>query len=88
MAAFTSRFSITVMFSLAAIAVTASVIPVADAFSQRGSGRIDGELAYRGSGRFDHNQGAHRLLAYRGSGRLSQGLELAYRGSERGIQNS
>lgn len=54
---------------------------------QRGSGRLEQPLAYRGSGRFDSQGSGHSQLAYRGSGRFSQGLDLAYRGSERGIQN-
>lgn len=87
-------------FCLAAIATVVScplvisATPVAQEVASRASGRIvrgsitrghlESELAYRGSGRFD-SQGGSGLLAYRGSGRLSQGLKLAYRGSERGV---
>ena len=41
------------------------------------------EIAHRASGRVSQDE-----LAYRGSGRFSQGLELAYRGSERGIKTA
>jgi len=84
MAASTTRISIAACFALTAT-ITASALPMAEAVAQRGSGRVEVELAYRGSGRLDSRQ---ELLAYRGSGRLSAGLEVAYRGSERGIQEA
>lgn len=44
----------------------------------------EGEVAFRGSGRFSYDD----LLAYRASGRFGGGFEryISYRGSERGVE--
>ena len=92
-------FSIASLTVLATTGISLSAAPIAQEFANRASGRINNELAhrgserlndtfaYRGSGRFDSN-GGYGLLAYRASGRFSQGLDLAYRGSERGIKTA
>ncbi len=79
-------FSIASFAAIATISIALSTTPIATELANRASGRVSQEeLAYRGSGRLDSGYG---LLAYRASGRFSQGLELAYRGSERGIKTA
>ena len=81
-------FSIASLAVLATTSISISATPIATEVANRASGRISqDELAYRGSGRFD-SRGGYGLLAYRASGRFSQGLNLAYRGSERGIKTA
>lgn len=77
-------FSIASLAAIATASISLSAAPITSEIANRASGRVDqDEVAYRGSGRLDNGYG---LLAYRASGRFSQGLDLAYRGSERGIQ--
>lgn len=80
-------FSIASLAVLATTSISLSAAPIATEIANRASGRVSqDELAYRGSGRLDNS--GYGLLAYRGSGRFSQGLDLAYRGSERGIKTA
>lgn len=81
-------FSLASLAVLATTSISLSAAPIETEIANRASGRVSqDELAYRGSGRFDSN-GGYSLLAYRASGRFSQGLDLAYRGSERGIETA
>lgn len=83
------RFSIASLAVIATTSISLSAPPISQApivqeLANRASGRVSNdEVAYRGSGRLDSGYG---WLAYRASGRFSQGLNLAYRGSERDIK--